>query len=135
MKGKDNTALTHVVTPSMCITVAPIFTTMVDTKLLDEIKEGYKKDKWCIRLRENLKSSQEASKRKGLLCWKSQVIIPQHGLICKSLYPHDTLGHYSTDKSYGTLHELFYWPYMQKDLEVAYIPSCDASQGNKSTTK
>ncbi len=40
-----------------------------------------------------------------------------------------------TNKTYAALKPLFFWPHMCKDLEEAYIPSCDLCQRNKSLTK
>lgn len=117
VRGEDNTvadALSCVVMPSACTVIALIFSITTDTQLLEEIKEGYKRDEWCVRLRENMQSSPEASEKQGLLYWKSQLIIPCHGSIRESLYrlAHDTLGHFGADKSYGALHKSFYWPHM-----------------------
>lgn len=117
--------------------VALIFSVTTDTQLLEEIRAGYEKDEWCRKLRENTQSSPEANESQGLLYWKDQLVIPRHGSIHESLFrlAHNTLGHYGADKSYGVLRESFYWPNMCKDLELAYIPSCDPCQRNKSSTR
>jgi hypothetical protein len=47
---------------------------------------------------------------------------------------HDCLGHFSADKLYATLQDAYYWPNMRRDLEKAYIPSCEDCQHNKSCT-
>jgi hypothetical protein len=47
---------------------------------------------------------------------------------------HDTLGHFSFDKSYSALQESYYWPNMCHDLLKVYIPSCVDCQHNKDAT-
>ena len=66
----------------------------------------------------------------------SRLVIPRHGNIREELYglAHDVLGHFGFEKSYGSLKDSYYWPNMRKDLEDAYIPSCEACQQNKSKT-
>jgi hypothetical protein len=48
---------------------------------------------------------------------------------------HNVLGHFGFAKTYGSLHESFYWPNMRRDLEQAYIPACADCQRNKGTTQ
>ena len=49
---------------------------------------------------------------------------------------HNSLGHFSADKSYASLRNNYYWPNMCCDLEDAYIPSCmDCLQNKSRTTK
>jgi hypothetical protein len=48
---------------------------------------------------------------------------------------HDAAGHFGADKCYASLRHEYYWPNMQRDLEEAYIPSCEECQRNKSVTK
>jgi hypothetical protein len=48
---------------------------------------------------------------------------------------HNVLGHFGFAKTYGSLHESFYWPNMRWDLEQAYIPACADCQQNKGTTQ
>ena len=72
----------------------------------------------------------------GLLYISGHLVIPRHGDICQALFilVHDSLGHFSFEKSYGSLRDLYYWPNMHKELEKVYIPSCAACQWNKATT-
>ena len=63
-------------------------------------------------------------------------MIPQDLKVCELLYnlAHDTLDHFSFDKTYESLHNSYYWPNMHQDLENAYIPSCTECQQNKNRT-
>lgn len=65
-----------------------------------------------------------------------RLIIPHVGDICETLFhlAHDMLGHFGFDKTYGSLHNSFYWPNMRKELKSAYVPGCIKCQHNKSTT-
>ena len=64
------------------------------------------------------------------------LLIPRVGNVREILFhlAHDTLGHFSADKSYAALHDSYYWPNMCRDLEQAYIPSCTDCLRNKSRT-
>jgi hypothetical protein len=75
--------------------------------------------------------------RNGLLYAGQRLIIPRNASICETLFhlAHDVLGHFGFAKSYGSLHESFYWPNMRRDLELAYIPACADCQCNKPTMK
>ena len=63
-------------------------------------------------------------------------MIPRTGDVHENLFhlAHDTLGHFSADKSYANLHDAYYWPNMRTDLEKLYVPSCSDCQCNKSCT-
>ena len=63
-------------------------------------------------------------------------MIPQDLKVHELLYnlAHDTLGHFSFDKTYKSLRNSYYWPNMCRDLENAYIPSCTECQQNKNWT-
>ena len=73
----------------------------------------------------------------GLWYIEDCLVIPHMGNICENLFhlAHDTLGHFSTNKSYTTLRDTYYWPNMRSDLENLYIPSCEECWHNKSPTK
>lgn len=140
VQGQENSvadALSRVEPEMPSLVATPVFSIAADLQLLNEIKDGYEKDDWCIKLRENMASSPEARQTDGLLYWKERLIIPRHGTIRESLFrlAHDTLGHFGMDKTYGALRESFYWPNMRRDLELAYVPSCNACQCNKSSTR
>ena len=64
------------------------------------------------------------------------LVIPQVGAVRENLFhlTHDCLGHFGADKSYASLHDAYYWPNMQCDLEQSYIPLCVDCQHNKSQT-
>ena len=66
-----------------------------------------------------------------------QLIVPRKSAVHESLFhlAHNVLGHFRFMKSYGSLHDSFYWPNMWCDLELAYVPSCADCQQNKPMTK
>ena len=105
-------------------------------ELLEHIKEGYKTDEYCVKLRQNLSSIDGAQDRDGLLYVGGRLVIPRVGTLRADLYAlaHDELGHFGADKSYMALRDAYYWPNMRRDLEQTYIPGCDACQRNKSPT-
>jgi hypothetical protein len=50
VKGEENTvmdALSRIESPTTYTMIIPIFSVTADNKLLDEIRAGYEKDKWC----------------------------------------------------------------------------------------
>jgi hypothetical protein len=61
-------------------------------------------------------------------------VVPRTGTIWEDLFrlAHDTLGHFGGEKSYRVLRDSYYWPNMQRDLELAYVPGCAPCQRNKS---
>lgn len=107
-----------------------------EPELLRQIREGYRTDEYCIKLRENLPSIAGAREADGLLFVGSRLVIPKAGELRQMLYQlaHDELGHFGPDKSYLALRDAYYWPNMRRDLERSYIPGCDACQRNKSPT-
>ncbi len=72
----------------------------------------------------------------GLWYIGDRLLIPRTGNIHEQLFrlAHDSLGHFGADKAYGSLRDAYYWPNMQRDLELSYIPSCEPCQHNKSRT-
>jgi len=66
----------------------------------------------------------------------SRLVIPRYGNLREQLchLAHDSMGHFGSEKSYGSLWESYYWPNMCKDFEDAYVPSCDDCQCNKGQT-
>ena len=104
--------------------------------LLKDIKSGYNEDTWCKRLPTAMQSWPELQLRDGLWYVGHRLIIPRTGNLCETLFQmaHDTLGHFGFDKTYGSLHNEYYWPNMRRDLENGYVASCPECQWNKSTT-
>jgi len=64
-------------------------------------------------------------------------MVPRVLNVCESLFylTHNVLRHFRFSKSYGLLHDSFYWPNMWRDLELAYVPACAECQRNKGSTK
>jgi len=119
------------------VLLAAIFSITSDTAFLNDILSGYKEDPFCIKLTTNQSSVPGLQEESGLLYLGSRLVIPRIGQIREQLFrlTHDFLGHFGFEKSYGSLKESYYWPNMRKDLEEAYVPSCEDCQRNKGSTR
>ena len=114
--------------------VNAIFQIASDSSILSKIKSGYTDDKFCKWVAATtMKGWQQID---GLWYIGDHLLIPWVMDICKNLFHlvHDSLGHFSADKSYASLRNNYYWPNMCCDLEDAYIPSCMDCLRNKSRT-
>jgi hypothetical protein len=83
-----------------------------DASLLDEIRHGYKSDKYCKKLKSASASFSDLKEINGLWYIGNRLIVPRTGTIRKDLFQlaHDTLGHFGAKKSYVVLHDSYYWP-------------------------
>jgi hypothetical protein len=117
--------------------VATTLLISADGELLDDICEGYAEDSWCTCLLKVPFLPHGVQKVDGLLYARDRLIVPRKSTVHESLFhlAHDVLGHFGFMKSYGSLRDSFYWPNMQHNLELAYVPSCADCQWNKPTTK
>jgi hypothetical protein len=64
------------------------------------------------------------------------LVVPQIPKVHAHIFSlaHDTLGHFSLQKSYEALRDSFYWPRMKTHLENLYLKSCDDCQRFKDRT-
>jgi hypothetical protein len=110
--------------------VAAMLTVQTDPTLLTSIMDGYKTDPFCIKLFDNQKSMDGVECWNGLLYVGNCLVIPHVGSLCEDLFhlTHDSLGHFSFEKSYASLRDSYYWPHMRSDLQSTYIPSCITCQ-------
>lgn len=117
--------------------VCSILNITSDTDLLSQIRDGYKNDKFACKLLSSPLPTLNVSERDGLLFIGDRLVIPRVSRLRELLFnlAHDSLGHFGFDKAYESLCASYYWPNMRRDLESTYIPSCDACQRNKSSTK
>ena len=110
----------------------------LEDSLLRQIKDGYKNDEFCIKLRANLQSMRGngASEENGLLYRDGRLVIPAVPAVRETLFQlaHDALGHFGAEKTYQALRGSYYWPGMKSQIENSYVPGCDACQRNKSST-
>jgi hypothetical protein len=115
------------------ILLATVFSISGDASLLADIKKGYNEDPFCEKLMKNATSMPGFHVRDDLYYVGSHLVIPHYGNLQEQLFclAHDSMGHFGFEKSYGPLWESYYWPNMCKDLEDAYVPSCDDCQCNK----
>jgi len=72
----------------------------------------------------------------GLWYIGDRLLIPRVTGLREALFQlaHNVLGHFGADKLYTSLRDAYYWPNMRRDLEQAYIPSCQDCLRNKSQT-
>jgi hypothetical protein len=111
-----------------------ILTISVDESFLNDVREGYKHDKFCQKL-SSVKMPGVHTEH-GLWYLGDRLIIPRFGTLREDLFrlAHDCLGHFGSDKSYANIRNSYYWPNMCRDLETAYVPACAECQHNKSAT-
>lgn len=118
---------THTSISSLHISTDPVW--------LQKIRDGYKSDPWCKKLRDagTMVGYREEN---GLMYVGDRLIIPRSKDLRENLFhlAHDSLGHFGFEKSYATLRSAYYWPRMRAELKQLYVPSCDACQRNKNTT-
>lgn len=114
------------------LVAAPTLQIDLEESLLRKIKDGYKTDEFCQKLRANLTSMEGNSTREdnSLLYHHNWLIIPKVPDIWEALFQlaHDALSHFGTDKAYDTLVDSYYWPKMKAELERSYILGCEACQ-------
>jgi len=118
------------------VLLAAVFSISGDASLLADIKNGYNEDPFCEKLIKNTTSVPGFHVEDGLYYVGSCLVIPRYGNLQEQLFrlAHDSMGHFGFEKLYGSLRESYYWPNMRKDLENAYVPSCDDCQCNKGRT-
>ena len=118
--------------PSICATLE----ITADRTFLQSVRKGYADDAWCKTLSAASLSWPELAFRNGLWYVGNRLIIPRTGNLRETLFilAHDVLGHFSFDKTYGSLRNAYYWPNMRRDLELGYVASCPDCQRNKSST-
>jgi len=118
----------------MSTAVNSVLNITTDQSILQMIKTGYETDGFCKRVAATLMKGWSQSN--GLWYIGDRLLIPCVTTICETLFQlmHDTLGHFGVDKSYASLHNVYYWPNMRRELEQAYIPSCADCLHNKSCT-
>ena len=117
------------------ILLAAVLSISSDNTILRAIWERYDLDPFCIKLKKSPTSCLGLTIIDNLLYINRHLVIPWHGDIRQGLFilVHNSLGHFSFEKSYRSLKDSYYWPNMHKDLEKVYIPFCVACQQNKGT--
>lgn len=134
---KNSTAdtLSRLPNPPLCVVAAIMNTTRtpkirtcfdLEDAFLQDIKKGYKMDTFIKKLTSVVTGMTNIQQQNGFWFVDDHLLIPNTHGICEMLYQlaHDHLGHFGTQKTYESLHTSYYWPNMQRDLEMAYIPSC-----------
>jgi hypothetical protein len=108
----------------------------VDEAFLNDVREGYKHDKFCHKLEKVSNGMPDVHKINDLWYLGDRLVIPQYSHLREDLFhlAHDSLGHFGIDKSYANIWHCYYWPNMQQDLKTAYVPACNECQQNKSST-
>jgi ''chromo'' (CHRromatin Organisation MOdifier) domain./Integrase core domain. len=113
---------------------ASVLSISTDTSVLKSILSGYQEDEFCKKLSSTpIPGTRNVN---GLWYISDRLVIPRTADLRENLFrlAHDTSGHFGADKAYEALRHSYYWPNMRRDLEEAYIPSCDECQRNKSRT-
>jgi integrase-like protein len=88
--------------------------------LLNEIKLGYKSDPFTEKLTTAAHGMHDVRKENKFWFVNNQLFIPKVPHIHESLFriAHDAMGHFSTNKSYSSLRDAFYWPGMHCHRQV-----------------
>ncbi|KIK06087.1 hypothetical protein K443DRAFT_3393 [Laccaria amethystina LaAM-08-1] len=83
-----------------------------DTTFLEAVKSRYAEDSWCKSLPSAALSWPSLVFRDGLWFVSDRLIIPCTGNLHETLFilAHNVLGHYSFDKTYGSLRRALYSP-------------------------
>jgi hypothetical protein len=117
-------------------TVRLILSIAPDPTLLNDIRTGYQKDPWCVKLTNLINSLPGLEQHGGLLYINKCLVIPRVTHLWETIFclMHDELGHFGLDKSYTALRESFYWPNMWRNLEESYILACPDCMRNKGQT-
>jgi hypothetical protein len=108
-----------------------------DESFLRDVYEGYKHDEFCKKLATIGTNMPGVHSENDTWYLGDCLVVPRFGTLQEDLFclAHDSLGHFSADKSYASIRDSYYWPNMWKDLEMAYVPTCSECQHNKSSTK
>jgi hypothetical protein len=133
LKGPDNSvadALSRREEVSVCEVHASL-----NPEELKSIREGYKQDVFCKKLRTVLPLRTDCILKDDLMYLDGWLVIPNHENL-RSDYisqAHEALGHLGSLKTVARLRTTFFWPGMAKQVD-AYIKSCDSCQRNKART-
>jgi hypothetical protein len=108
----------------------------IDKKLLENIRDSYKTDPWCIKLTSVATSVPGLQSRNNLWFIGERLVVPAGKGIREQIFrlAHDTQGHFGFFKTYEHIRNSFFWPGMRRDLEYGYIPSCTECIRNKGRT-
>jgi hypothetical protein len=101
------------------VTIAVALSIQTDPTLLENIKSGYDKDPFCLKINKADKSIEGIEWKHGLLYIRNCLVIPRVGTLQEDLFhlAHDSLGHFGFEKSYASLQNSYYWPNMQSNLQ------------------
>lgn len=107
-------------------TVNSVLKIMADEAFLQDIHKGYSEDDFFHKLSVADNSIPGIQYVNNLWNIGDCLVIPHYGMPHKDIFQlaHDSLGHFGSDKSYGSIRESYYWSNMRHDLENAYIPGC-----------
>ena len=112
--------------PLPTVLVAPMLAISSDPTFLWDIYAVSPIDSFITKVLWNLASTSSMMVHNGLLFLRSHMVLPDVPHLHKHLFciAHNSLSHFSTNKSYAILHSSFYWPNMHHNLEMAFILSC-----------
>jgi hypothetical protein len=116
--------------------ISLVMSITTDGSLLNDIKNGYLADPWCVKLSKLTDSLPGLRHDNGLLYLNDRLIVPHVMHLRETIFrpAHNELGHFGIDKSYAAIRQSYYWPNMHRDLEESYIPACPECACNKSRT-
>ena len=106
-----------------------ITTFTMSSKLVHQIRHGYRTNPYFRQFRKNLLSLPGAQWVNQLLYLGDRLCIPDILDVCTLLLhnAHDALGHFGAAKLASTMRASYFWPTLLKDCSK-YVKTCDACQ-------
>jgi len=117
------------------VSVATLSETTLGEDVLNNIRNGYTTDPFCVQVLKNLDSLTAVTLEDGLIRFEGRLLVPKvHQLRENILHDaHDALGHFGLRKTYHAVRTAYFWPRLAEDVK-AYVRTCDSCQRHKSRT-
>jgi hypothetical protein len=108
-----------------------------DHQILNDIRKSYEKHQlFGVVVKHPERYPQFQFTDDGLLYFEGRLCVPANDRVSreKRLKLHDLGNHFAVDKTRRSLMREYYWPGVQKDVDL-YIKSCASCSRNKSSTQ
>ncbi|SCV73203.1 BQ2448_7128 [Microbotryum intermedium] len=116
--------------------VASISHIKLSNVVKQQILDTYETNPFCKQAMANIGSvTLEFKIIDALLYLRGRLIIPSLALLLESILhnAHDAQGHLGDMKTYRTVQQAYFWPYMSRDIKH-YVQQCDSCQRTKAQT-
>lgn len=109
----------------------------IDSALLNQIKNGYKKDNRCQKMEKNGYKLPYRVEN-DIIYYHDKIFVPSVASIINIILTeaHDSIvgGHVGMNKTLELIKRKYYWPKMYQHVSL-YVSSCDKCQSNKSSNQ